>query len=173
MCLIIFMVFTQQYKNTYLLHRSIEKHDTKEHCAYVQKHIYYLKVHKTGSTTFTNMLFRYGLANNLTFAVFEPRHPYPAMDMTKYLLPHPAEKRHSLPHSVDIKDNTGFPHKYDILNSHSIFNESVIGRFMPNDTVFIATVRHPFNQLQSAFYYYNLSYHLSLPNSDNPVRFFL
>ena len=32
--------------------------------------VYFIKVHKTGSTTLQNILYRYGFNNNLTFALF-------------------------------------------------------------------------------------------------------
>ena len=45
--------------------------------------------------------------------------------------------------------------------------------FMPEDTVFSATLRHPFAQLQSAFHHYDLPYHLELPPSNDSFSLFL
>lgn len=124
-----------------------------------QFNVYYLKVHKTGSSTFTNLLQRFGLRHNLTTATFRHYHPYPTTDMFKYLTHHQRYQTQNI--SVNL------------VTQHTVFNKAAIHKFMPHNTKFTATVRHPLNQLKSAFNHYNLPKLLHLPSSDDPVRLFL
>ena len=106
---------------------------------------------------------RFGIARNLTFAIFHFIHPYPTLNMVDYLIPHPK----------DLMNDKKFAHKLNIVNVHSVFNKSAIDLFMPADTQLVATMRHPFTQLQSAFNYYNLKRHLHIPDVGDPLKEFL
>ena len=105
------------------------------------------------------MLYRFGWKYNLSFAAFKPSHPYPAADVTKYLLRHPRAAR-------GAADS-----RWDIMNRHSVFNQSNALKFLHNDTVFIATLRHPLEHLKSTFNHYKLGKHLGMPNDS--VELFL
>ena len=95
-------------------------------------HLGFLKVHKAGSTTMQNMLFRFGLKRNLTF-----------------LLP----KRGNYFQSHQLLPLKSGNH-YDIWAVHSKFDKRQYDRFLPNDKVNIAIVRQPFQRFLSAAYYY-------------------
>ena len=124
-----------------------------------KRHIYYLKVHKTGSTTLCNILHRYGWRNRLSFPPFKIVHPPPNKDLTQYL----------------SRADNGI--KYDIMNAHSVWSDDNVYKLMPKDTVFIATLRHPFSQLKSTFNHYNLAKHFKMKNGSvesflqNPAKY--
>lgn len=131
------------------------------------RNVYYLKVHKTGSTTFSNILNRFGMKENCVFACFNHHHAYPATNMVDYLLPHP----------LDLQKKTTWDrrtsHKFNIVSVHTVYNQSAIRLFMPNNTWFVATTRHPLSQMISAFYHYKLPKLLNMTSFKDPVRQFL
>lgn len=45
---------------------------------------------------------------------------------------------------------------YNIIFEHSIYNDSVMSAIMPNDTVYITSVRHPWHRLISSYQYFGL-----------------
>ena len=127
------------------------------------KSIYYLKVHKTGSTTFSSILHGFGLRHNLTFAWFERRSEQISNNMLDYLIPHP----------LDLIHRTQYQHKLDIVSIHNIFNKLAIDKIMPHTKKLVATVRHPFEQFKSAFNYFHLDNILDIRNTSDPFREFL
>ena len=52
-----------------------------------RQNVYFLKVHKTGSTTFGLILKRFVLKYKLRMPFFTGRHTYPSRDMIKWLVP--------------------------------------------------------------------------------------
>ena len=95
------------------------------------RHIGFLKVHKAGSTTIQNILFRFGLKRNLAF-VLPKIGPY----LSTGILP--------------IKPGI----HYDILASHTAYKKSLFDRLLPKDKVNIAIVREPMDRMISAAFYY-------------------
>lgn len=63
-----------------------------------------------------------------------------------------------IPQDIDGQGQirAGPPHKYDLQLEHTIFSEDDVFRLMPNDTVFVVTVRHPFHHLKSTFNHYHM-----------------
>lgn len=45
--------------------------------------------------------------------------------------------------------------RFDILCNHVVFNHTMIRRFFPSDTKYVAIVRNPWQQVQSAYHYYS------------------
>ena len=112
------------------------------------KHIFFLKVFKAGSTTIQNIFLRFGFTTNASVLVLKTKKfSYPTVKFTPMLPPQTAV----------IRAKGG---KYDIYCEHSVFNEKMLHTVLPRDTVNIATVREPFSRLQSAFGYYNLPRYL-------------
>jgi hypothetical protein len=119
-------------------------------------HIRFLKVHKCGSATMSNIIFRFGIKNNLTFAI-PKKGAY--ITNTDSLLP--------------VRP-TGH---YDILIGHSIYSRKLYQYSFGTDSVNIAIVRDPVQRMISAAYYYRdvwaQAYLLRVPESnfiENLVR---
>ena len=96
------------------------------------KHIGFLKVHKAGSSTIQNMLFRFGIRYNLTFVL--PHHLHYVLTRRDVL---PVKKgRH-----------------YDIFACHTVFDPGLFD-LLPEGSVNMAIVREPLKRMISAAYYY-------------------
>ena len=122
--------------------------------------IYFLKVHKCGSTTVYNTLFRYGIRNKLTFMLFKHKWPYPEIDYTKSMLSDPVNYKHW--------NNT-----YNMFIDHSIYNETYLMKRMPHDVRRIAIIREPVSYLRSVFHFYNLFQRFNLEESDLSIGKYL
>ena len=98
-----------------------------------------LKIHKSASSTLASILYRYGVANNLTF-----------------LLPRDQKFAQFWPYSITSSNIIpNCKKEFNILNVHSKFlGRANINQFMPPTTKIIAILRHPATQLKSAFNYY-------------------
>jgi hypothetical protein len=119
-------------------------------------HIGFLRVHKCGSATMSNIIFRFGLHNNLTFAIPKTGG---YITNTDSLLP--------------VRP-TGH---YDILIGHSIYSRKLYQYSFGTDSVNIAIVRDPVQRMISAAYFYRdvwpQAYLLRVPKSsfiENLVR---
>ena len=99
------------------------------------RHIFYHKVQKTGSSTFSSILTRMILKENLT--AYNLRKP----------LPHPRVAQW-------MGDNQDDNNRFDMQVAHGVMIQGVLERIMQRDTVYIATLRHPFRQFISRFYYH-------------------
>jgi len=114
-------------------------HQHGKQCSSSAKNIFFLKTHKAGSTTVQNVLLRYGERNNLTFAL--PKQP--AAHVFNYNIKfNPTMVRPS---------PTG---EYNILCNHLHFNEQGVRDLMPQNTKYIAIVRHPVDLFESIMSYY-------------------
>lgn len=103
--------------------------------------IYYIKVHKCGSTTLQNIIYRFGVHNNLTFAVFQCQDymPFPNPAYSMYFVHDPSRKM------------------FNIMPEHAMFKEDAYQSYMPNDTRVIAVIRHPMLYLESSFGFHGLA----------------
>ena len=123
-----------------------------------------LKVHKTGSTTLSSILYRYGVHRGLSF-----------------VMPTDPNLHQFFPQTMDEAFHQFYPpckEKYDILNIHSRYNgREVLTKYMHRDTFVIATLRHPAEQMISGFKYYGYSDQLAKMNAtlsdflDNPKKY--
>ena len=95
-------------------------------------HIGFLKVHKAGSSTIQNILFRFGIRNSLTF-----------------LLPY---KWHYVRHKSNIIPLYKARH-YDIFACHAIFKLDFFD-LLPRNAINMAIVRDPLSRMISAAYFY-------------------
>lgn len=99
---------------------------------YETRHIGFLKVHKAGSSTLQNIIFRFGMKRNLTFVLPRNGNFFNAART----LPVPPGGH------------------YDILAIHSSYRKEDYDRLLPEDKVNIAIVREPIVRLISAAFYY-------------------
>ncbi|XP_050400041.1 galactose-3-O-sulfotransferase 2-like [Patella vulgata] len=102
------------------------------------RHIGFLKVHKAASTTIENMMIRFSQSRKLTAVL-------------------PKDGHHLSVKNAHPKSWKFFPiptnHTFDILFNHVIFSAVGFRTYLPSDSVYIASVREPFQQMISAFYY--------------------
>ena len=98
-------------------------------------------MHKAGSTTVYNILGRYSLNHDLNVAL-------PELDLDSHC-------RHTF---GPIKEEHVIPlapgQSYHMLFSHMTYNRSVIERFMPKDSFYVAIMREPFRRFLSGAYFY-------------------
>lgn len=118
------------------------------------------QVHKTGSTTFHNILVRFGLRHHLKTALFT----------SEYGKPHPHTCRPELLFEI-INPSKFTP--YNIVCDHATFNEVYPFVYMPPDTVSLALIREPFARLGSAFRYFGAAKLLNLTSYEHPLYEFL
>ncbi|XP_019628592.1 PREDICTED: galactosylceramide sulfotransferase-like [Branchiostoma belcheri] len=127
-----------------------------------KSNVVFLKTHKTASSTVQNILMRYGLARNLTFAL-----PYPGRILSHH--------RHFSKSNVLQEQFLGNRTAYNILCHHMRFHYDSIRDLMPKDTVYVTIVRNPVDIFESSFEYFGFGpmYNISQPNAletflDNP-----
>ncbi|XP_062575931.1 galactose-3-O-sulfotransferase 2-like [Saccostrea cucullata] len=119
------------------------------------RHVAFLKVHKTGSSTVTSIIQRFGWARQLNFIL-------PATSPNLFSQNESITTNNIL--HID-KDET-----YDILCNHVIYNKQAFQKYLPPDTVYIGIVRDPFDQFVSSVYYYK--YRWSVPYLARlPIRY--
>ncbi|XP_064601435.1 galactosylceramide sulfotransferase-like [Liolophura sinensis] len=115
----------------------LDNSDFERKCQ-AHRHIGFIKVHKAGSSSVTNILYRFGMANNLTFVL--PRRDVTVTSMQtsnwRNILPPPRGKQ------------------FDILCSHAVYVRAELTKLLPADTFYIAIIRQPFSHLASSIYYY-------------------
>ena len=119
--------------------------------------MYYVKVHKTGSTTLQNIISRYGFRNNLSLVPFDctygmtfPNPPYP-----QYILEHSLHK------------------SFNIVAEHSRFDPEVYKSYMAKGTMVISQLRHPMKFFASLFGFEYLYERFHLAKGGDPIRYFL
>lgn len=130
-------------------------------CPEKKTSIYYVKIHKTGSSTFQNILYRLGMNQNLTFALIGC-----AYGMS---YPHPAKQEY-----LFAKPTFDGFHNYDLLTDHSMFDSEYYKAYMPHDTKVVTLLRHPLNQLKSTFGFWNLPMKFEIPSRNkDPITTYL
>lgn len=114
------------------------------------KHIAFLKVHKAGSTTIQNILFRFRLKNNLNIVL-----PTSGNLISKQIKEMPIE-----------------PNKhYDIFAMHTKYNQTMFDKLLPADTVNIGIIREPLDRMISAAYYHRDVYQIKCGMSQENISF--
>ena len=99
-----------------------------------QTHVFYLKIGKTGSSTITNILYRYGLKHNLTMI---PTYNIKTMNIAHELLLRPGET---------LREHYG---KHHYHASHYVYDHDDLTKVAAKDTVFFASTRDPMSRLRS------------------------
>lgn len=112
-----------------------------------------MKTHKTGSSTITNILNRYGEAHNLNFVL--PRAGTNRLDWPWF-----------------FQNTSYYPlngSEPNILCNHARFNENTMLELMPNDTVYVTILRNPISQFESSFSYMTLDKILGMKNTEDTL----
>ena len=123
------------------------------------RNIYFLKIHKTGSTTLYNIFARYAIKNNLRWTTYNKR-PYE---------PGRRNKVNSFINSIFPKFKLNHSVKYNILADHSIYNIAMIEQILETPITHCTFIRHPYIHLRS---YLNEILHWN-SQSEDTVKHFL
>ena len=117
--------------------------------------LYFIKVHKTGGTTLQNILYRFGFANNLRFAIFDCGN-----GMT---YPNPASRRYLI----------GPENVYNVMAEHAQWDNSSFRSYMPRDVRTISLLRHPLDFLQSTISFHELQNKMFISTARDVTKTFL
>ena len=125
-----------------------------------QRHVAFLKVHKSGSTTIQNILLRFGWSRNLTFVLPNNSSFYPNV----------------ISLSATLRQDNVLPppngKQFDILCCHVVYDRTAFQKFMPRDSSYIGIVRDPFRQFSSIIRYFRPRNVLGT-NRDGDMKAFL
>ncbi|XP_052783665.1 galactosylceramide sulfotransferase-like isoform X2 [Mya arenaria] len=112
------------------------------------RHVAFLKVHKTGSSTAQNIFLRFGWNHNLTFVLPPAKNPFGFPNIislregptSSNVLPPPAGKHH------------------EILCNHVIYNRTSFRTYLPRNTFYVGILREPYECFKSTLNYLRPSY---------------
>ncbi|XP_066939161.1 galactosylceramide sulfotransferase-like [Macrobrachium rosenbergii] len=123
------------------------------------QHVMYLKTHKCGSSTVQNVFLRYGLKNNLTFALPESGNIFGIPELFEAkMIPN-----HLLPPGG----------KVDLFVTHSRLNVPEHSKVLHEDSRWVTIIRDPARQYESLFIFFKLgeAYGLNLTQfRDMPIE---
>lgn len=106
----------------------------------------FLKVHRSGSSTVQNVLFRFAVRHDL--AVW---------------LPQGSKEHFSEDHLAWWESAGALPppeHRYDIAFNHMVYNPTIVSLYMKPNISRVAILREPFYRFLSSFHYYRNSFRL-------------
>ena len=105
-----------------------------------QTNIVYIKTHKCASETLSAMFRRFGYQRDLSFVL-------------------PVNNCFTLGYPYKFNEHVYRPSKtggFNILCQHSILTLPLMENIMPSNTMFITSIRSPFEQFKSAFNFFHL-----------------
>lgn len=121
--------------------------------------ILFLKTHKTGGSTITNILNRYGDSNNLTFVLPKQKQLFTFMWPARFRLSYTAPLY-----------NFGA----NIMCNHARFNKRPMNHLFPKkQSRYITILRDPAAQYESVFNFMHLANPLGFKDEDDPLGTFL
>lgn len=105
--------------------------------------IFFLKTHKTASSTIVNILFRYGEFHNLVFGFpfIKFNYGYPRFFTAESVLGFSSETKQ----------------RYNIICHHMRFSFTEVEKVMPSDTFYFTILRNPVTLMESSFAYFKKS----------------
>ena len=137
----------------------ITKHMTDAHSTCTRRdHIFYLKVHKTGSSTVATILYRYLFRHNLRI-----------VPVRGQIFPYSEIQEQVIQGNQSERSNSS----YNIFLEHTVFNENELYKVLPRSTAKIASIRHPLAHTKSLFNEMGIGKKLNISDSEDPVRTYL
>ena len=138
---------------------NIKKHKHPKRTCSPIHHVLFLKTHKTGGSTITNILNRYGDTKNLTFVL--PRQK----QLFTFLWP----ARFRVAYSAPLY-NFGA----NIMCNHARFNKRPMNYLFPKErSRYITILRDPITQYESVFNFMHFAKPLGFKDEDDPLGTFL
>ncbi|XP_077986855.1 galactosylceramide sulfotransferase-like [Glandiceps talaboti] len=148
-----------QYRVTEQTSRSSNlKHGMKNERCSKADNVMFLKTHKTGSDTTTQLLLRYGDLNNLSVVL--PK----------------GEWNLGWPKRIQAKDYLPSNKPFNLFCLHTVYDRSKMATLMPDNTKFVTILRNPWSQFKSAFNYFKwnkLVTNSRITTDIAPLEFFL
>ncbi|XP_078124844.1 galactosylceramide sulfotransferase-like [Sander vitreus] len=119
--------------------------------------IMFMKTHKTASSTFLNIMFRFGEKHKLKFAFPNSRNDF--------FYPSPFQRTYVQGY------NSGMC--FNIMCNHMRFNAPEVAKVLPRDTFYSTILRDPAELFESSFHYYGHVVPLtwSIPGEDKMAEF--
>lgn len=134
------------------------RRNNKRKCKPVDK-VLFLKTHKTGGSTITNILNRYGESRNLTFVLPRQAHLFTFLWPARFRLSYTAPL---------------FDFGANILCNHARFNKRPMNYLFPKETSrYITILRDPTAQYESVFNFMHFANPLGFKDEDDPLGTFL
>ena len=121
-----------------------------------QTNVVYIKTHKCASETLSAIFRRFGYERNLSFVL-------------------PVDGRNNLGWPDPLDEGMFRPSKtgrYNVLCEHTILTLPLMADIMPNDTMFVTSIREPMQHMKSAFQYFNIK-RVAAINSSDPISEYL
>ena len=123
-----------------------------------QRNIVFIKIFKCASSTLVSMFNRFGYVRNLTFVL-------------------PVENKIYLGWPYQLQDGYFRPRKrgysvFNMLTGHSVYTQHILEELMPEDTVYITSIREPYSHFKSTFHYYEIQKIAGVPGQD-PITTYL
>ncbi|XP_070537337.1 galactose-3-O-sulfotransferase 3-like [Ptychodera flava] len=155
---IIFVVVTLLYVGIQRVYKHIHFGDchlvactTADILSDAVQHIVFIKTHKTGSSTTSAIINRYGLNMNLSFVI--NKNNWPSGNINFMSLSEDSVQTTFLP--PRSKPSGGWKeYTYDICAVHARYFRSAFESFMPPDTRYVTILREPVSQFESAFHFF-------------------
>jgi hypothetical protein len=109
-----------------------------------ETNVVFLKTHKTGSSTLTNMFNRYAFVHNLTSAL--------PIDDIYYNWPRHIDKSVAYPPGKSVDS-----HSFQMMAAgHALYNRELMDKIVPNAR-YITVLRHPYDHFVSNWQYFGIS----------------
>lgn len=121
-----------------------------------KRHVIYVRIPKTGSSTMTFMMWRFGLGRNLTFLL-----PKKGGEGNEHSL---TERRFHLPKNGQY---------CDLMANHVLYNHTNFQKFFPPDSLYISLLREPMSQLVSTLRVLKRELKMNISTNENIVSHFL
>lgn len=132
------------------------------------RHVAFLKVHKTASSTAQNIFLRFGNSRKLNFVLPHTKGESGWLNVISY--------NKSITETNVLLPPSGS--HFDLLCCHVLYNRNAFEAVLPQDTVYIGIVREPISRFQSAVKWFSPGYILRLPGqhplstySENPLKY--
>jgi len=144
--------------NRYVNRATLQTGKSKKTCDKPKTDVLFLKTHKTGSSTITNILNRYADKNDL-----------------KVLLPE-GEKYYTFhwPNKFRLRSSVNYFEQPNMLANHARYSRKSTNLVFPRETtMYISILRHPVSQWESTFQYFGYPLILDIKQKKDPLDFFL
>lgn len=105
-----------------------------------QRNYVFIKTMKCATQTLVQMFRRFGYRRRLNFVLPKTDHIYLGWPF----LPSRRDYRHS-------------SRTFNALVEHSVYNETIMKKLMPQDTLYVSIIREPWSHFKSAFSYFNVA----------------
>lgn len=116
-------------------------------CTEERTNFVFIKCMKCATETMGSILRRFGYVRNLNFVLPVKRNIYLGW-----------------PFPIELSDFRRSKFEYNILMEHSIYNRSFMQKMMPNNTLYVTMIRHPWSHFKSAYNYFSVGEIANVPN---------